>query len=82
MEIILESLMVSERREFHQKESLVGNKCNGYRPDRAYGHGWILTFRIPRSRYGNFHSYILAILGDQEDEYERLVGILYTKGLI
>ena len=54
MEIMLESLMVSERREYLREESLSGNKCNGYRPGRAYGHGRTLTFRIPRDRYGNF----------------------------
>lgn len=40
-----------------------------------------MTFRIPRDRYGNFHSYILVILRNQEEECERLAGILYTKGL-
>ena len=29
MEIMLESLMVSERREYLQEEGLAGNKCNG-----------------------------------------------------
>ena len=81
MEIMLESLMVSERREYLQEEGLAGNKCNGYRPGRTYGHGRTLTFHIPRDRYGNFHSRILAILRDQEEECERLAGTLYTKGL-
>ena len=81
IEIMLESLMVSERREYLQEEGLAGNKCNGYRPGRSYGHGRTLTFRIPRDRYGNFHPRILAILRDQEDECERLAGTLYTKGL-
>ena len=40
-----------------------------------------LEFRIPRDRYGNFHPQILAILRDQEEECDRLVGVLYTKGL-
>ena len=81
MEIMLESLMVSERREYLREEGLSGNKCNGYRPGRTYGHGRTLTFRIPRDRYGNFHPRILAILRDQEEECERLAGTLYTKGL-
>ncbi len=81
MEIMLESLMVSERREYLQEEGIAGNKCNGYRPGRTYGHGRTLTFRIPRDRYGNFHPRILAILRDQEEECERLAGTLYTKGL-
>ena len=79
MEIMLESLMV--RMEYLREEGLSGNKCNGYRPGRTYGHGRTLTFRIPRDRYGNFHPRILAILRDQEEECERLAGTLYTKGL-
>ena len=81
MEIMLESLMVSERREYLREESLSENKSNGFRPCRTYGHGQTLTFRIPRDRYGNFHPRILAILRDQEEECERLAGTLYTKGL-
>ena len=61
MEIMLESLMVSERREYLREEGLSGNKCNGYRPGRTYGHGRTLTFRIPRDRYGNFHPRITSI---------------------
>jgi len=38
---------------------------------------------VPDSRdcYENFHPRILAILCNQEDECERLAGMLYTKGL-
>ncbi len=81
MEIMLESLMVSERREYLHEEGLPGNKGNGYRPGRTYGHGRTLSFRIPRDRYGNFHPRILAILREQEEECERLACTLYTKGL-
>lgn len=80
-EILLESMMVSERREYLRENSTSGNKCNGFRPGHSYGHGRTLTFRIPRDRYGNFHPRILAILRHQEDECERLAGTLYTKGL-
>ncbi len=41
----------------------------------------MLSFRIPRDRYGNFHPAILAMLRDQEDECERLAGTLYSRGL-
>ena len=80
-EILLESMMVSERREYLRENSTSGNKCNGFRPGHSYGHGRTLTFRIPRDRYGNFHPRILAILRHQEDECESLAGTLYTKGL-
>ena len=57
------------------------NKGNGYRFGHAYGQGRKLEFRIPRDRYGNFHPRILAILRNQEEECDRLAGVLYTKGL-
>jgi len=79
LEIMLESMMVAERSEFLRTEA--SNKGNGYRPGRAYGHGRKLEFRIPRDRYGNFHPQILAILRNQEEECDRLAGVLYTKGL-
>ena len=81
LEILLESMMLSERREYLRENATSGNKCNGFRPGHSYGHGRTLTFRIPRDRYGNFHPRILAILRHQEDECERLAGTLYTKGL-
>ena len=79
MEIMLESMMVAERGEFPADNP--GNKGNGYRPGSTYGQGRKLEFRIPRDRYGNFHPRILAILRDQEEECDRLAGVLYTKGL-
>lgn len=79
LEIMLESMMVAERGEFLANNP--GNKGNGYRPGSTYGQGRKLEFRIPRDRYGNFHPQILAILRDQEEECDRLAGILYTKGL-
>ena len=79
MEIMLESMMVAERGEFLADNP--GTKGNGYRPGRTYGQGRKLEFRIPRDRYGNFHPQILAILRDQEEECDRLAGVLYTKGL-
>ena len=79
MEIMLESMVVAERSEFlHENPQ---NKGNGYRFGHAYGQGRKLEFRIPRDRYGNFHPQILAILRNQEEECDRLAGVLYTKGL-
>ena len=79
LEIMIESMMVAERGEFLAENP--GNKGNGYRPGTTYGSGRKLEFRIPRDRYGNFHPQILAILRDQEEECDRLAGVLYTKGL-
>ena len=47
----------------------------------AYDQGRKLEFRIPRDHYGNFHPRILDILRNQEEECDRLAGVLYTKGL-
>ncbi|MCH5237987.1 MAG: transposase, partial [Muribaculaceae bacterium] len=80
LSIMLESMMVAERGEFLRGD-VVGNKGNGYRPGRTYGQGKRLEFKIPRDRYGNFHPQILAILRDQEEECEKLAGVLYAKGL-
>ena len=79
MEIMIESMMVAERGEFLADNP--DNKGNVYRPGSTYGHCRKLEFRIPRDRYGNFHPQILAILRDQEEECDRLAGVLYTKGL-
>lgn len=79
MGIMLESMMLAERAEFLKDNP--GNKGNGFRPGHAYGHGKILSFRIPRDRFGNFYPQILAILRDQQEECDRLAGVLYTKCL-
>lgn len=78
-EFMLESMMVAERSEYLRSDT--GNKGNGYRLGHTYGQGRRLEFRIPRDRYGNFHPQILAILRSQEEECDRLAGVLYTKGL-
>jgi len=79
MAIMLESMMLSERKEYLW--GVDGNKGNGYRQGRSYGHGRMLEFRIPRDRYSNLHPKILALFRDQELEYERLAGVLYTREL-
>jgi transposase-like protein len=79
MEVMLESMMLSERREY--LNGYPSNKGNGFRQGRSYGQGRVLEFRIPRDRYGNFHPKILALLRDQENECERLAGSLYCRGM-
>ena len=81
VEIMIESMMVAERREYLREDGLPGDKGNGFRMGDTYGQGSTLTFRIPRDRYGNFHPRILAVLRSQEEECERLAGTLYSKGL-
>ena len=82
MEIMIESMMVAERREYLREDGLPGDKGNGFRMGHTYGQGRTLTFRIPRDRYGNFHPRILAVLRSQEEQCERLAGTLYSKASI
>lgn len=79
MEIMLESMMIKERREY--LNGYPGNKENGFRQGRSNGQGLVLGFRIPRDRYGNFRPKILELLRDQETECERLAGSLYCRGM-
>lgn len=79
MEMMMEAMMVAERKEFLKKTD--DNKANGFRPGKSYGKGKILEFRVPRDRNGEFHPVILAMLRSQEEECERIVGSLYSKGL-
>lgn len=48
MEIMIESMMVAERREYLHEDGLPGDKGNGFRMSHTYGQGCTLTFRIPR----------------------------------
>src|SRR5690625_7259916 len=58
-----------------------GNKANGYRPCRVYGHGKLLELRIPRDRNGEFYPMVLALLRRQQAETDKLVSALYGQGL-
>lgn len=71
--------MLAERSEYLKDNK--SDKGNGFRSIFSFGTGHKLEFRIPRTRYGGFYPQILAILRDQEEEYNRLAGTLYTKGL-
>jgi len=79
MELMIESMIQAERRDFLDSNS--DNKGNGFRQGKSYGNGRVLEFRIPQDRYGNFHPTILALLRDQELECEQLASSLYCKGL-
>lgn len=72
--------MMKHERSLHLEESQ-GNKANGYRPGRVYGHGKLLKLRIPRDRNGEFYPKVLALLRSQQAETDRLVNALYGQGL-
>lgn len=79
LEFTLNAMMKHERA-LHL-ESAEGNKGNGYRPGRVYGHGKLLELRIPRDRNGEFYPKVLALLHSQQAETDKLVSALYGQGL-
>jgi putative transposase len=79
LEMVLNGLMKTERTA--ALEHLNGNKANGYRPGRVYGHGKLLELRIPRDRNGEFYPKVLALLRSQQQEVDQLVSALYGQGL-
>src|SRR5690625_2601555 len=79
LELTLNAMMSRERR-LHLEDA-DGNKANGYRPGRVYGHGKLLELRIPRDRNGEFYPKVLALLRSQQTETDKLVSALYGQGL-
>jgi transposase-like protein len=72
--------MMKQERSMHLEDA-DGNKANGYRPGRVYGHGKLLELRIPRDRNGEFYPKVLALLRSQQAETDKLVSALYGQGL-
>lgn len=79
LELTLNAMMKHER-SLHLEDA-DGNKGNGYRPGRVYGHGKLLELRIPRDRNGEFYPNVLALLRSQQAETDKLVSALYGQGL-
>ena len=72
--------MMKHERELHLEDA-EGNKGNGYRPCKVYGHGKLLELRIPRDRNGEFYPKVLASLRSQQAETDKLLSTLYGQGL-
>lgn len=79
LEMVLNGMMKTERKTALEHQQ--GNKANGYRPGRVYGHGKLLELRIPRDRNGEFYPKVLALLRSQQEEVDQLVSALYGQGL-
>ena len=60
--LLLNGLMVSERRTFLSEDQTEGNKGNGYRSASRSGIGSKLQLQIPRDRMGVFKPIILGLL--------------------
>ena len=77
--MMLNSMMVSERAVHLQDNA--GNKGNGFRLGKVFGHGAQIELRIPRDRQSNFMPTVLALFRDQESYLREVSFKMYSKGL-
>ena len=78
MKMSLDALMRSERKIFQEE---TGEYANGYRPRCIQGFGKEIVLSVPRTRSGDFYPVLLGILRDEDQERQKLVFSLYSKGL-
>jgi len=79
--MVINGLMLSERKAFLSSDSGSTNKGNGYRYASKSGIGSKLSLKIPRDRLGVFQPVILGLLNEQEEQVKDLCFELYGKGL-
>lgn len=79
--LLINGLMLSERKTFLSEDATQGNKGNGYRSATKSGIGSKLELQIPRDRMGVFKPVILGLLNEQEEQVKDLCFELYGKGL-
>jgi len=79
--MMINGLMLSERKTFLEEENIEGNKGNGYRQAKRSGIGSGLKLHIPRDRLGVFKPVVLGLLDQQEEQVKDLCFELYGKGL-
>ena len=79
--MMVNGLMLSERKLFLENKEDPDNKGNGYRKATRSGIGSKLSLSIPRDRLGVFKPVLLGLLDEQEDQVKNLCFELYGKGL-
>lgn len=79
--MMVNGLMLSERKVFLERREAPGNKGNGYRQATRSGIGSKLSLSIPRDRLGVFKPVLLGLLDEKEDQVKNLCFELYGKGL-
>ena len=79
--MMINGLMLSERKIFLANKEDRRNKGNGYRSATRSGIGSKLTLSIPRDRLGVFKPVLLGLLDQQEEQVKNLCFELYGKGL-
>ena len=79
--MMINGLMLSERKLFLDNNEDAANKGNGYRKASRSGIGSRLSLSIPRDRLGVFKPVLLGLLDQQEEQVKSLCFELYGKGL-
>ena len=79
--MVVNGLMLAERKTFLTEPENSNNKGNGYRFAKKSGIGSKLQLKIPRDRLGVFQPVILGLLNEQEEKIKSLCFELYGKGL-
>lgn len=81
LEMVLNSLMLSERTDYLSSDNDSQNKGNGYRTGSVFGYGHQIELKIPRDRLSQFTPVILALFRQQETYLKEVSFQLYSKGL-
>lgn len=79
--MMVNGLMLSERKVFLENKEAPNNKGNGYRQATRSGIGSKLSLSIPRDRLGVFKPVLLGLLDEKEEQVKNLCFELYGKGL-
>ena len=79
--MMINGLMLTERKLFLANNEDPANKGNGYRQATRSGIGSKLTLTVPRDRLGVFKPVLLGLLNEQEEQVKNLCFELYGKGL-
>lgn len=78
LKVALEVLMNAERKIFQAENEVY---ANGFRTRKISGFGKELALSVPRTRSGDFYPVLLGILRDENEERNKLIFSLYSKGL-
>ena len=79
--MMINGLMLSERKIFLSNKENPNNKGNGYDQATRSGIVSMLTLSIPRDRLGVFKPVLWGLLDEQEEQIKCLCFDLYGKGL-
>lgn len=81
IQIVFESILKAERKEFLKENSTAGNKANGYYVRTARAISEYFRLRVPRDRLSFFQPVFLEIIDEYDAQLQDLAFKLYTNGL-